>query len=118
VIARKTSEPLASLAKQIDQAIADNPKLKGFVVLINEDEAAGATTLKELAEAQKIENVPLTLFNEAAGPNAYQISKEAEVTVMMWRGSRVQVNRAFGFGKFTADDAKAVAAAIPDFLKD
>ena len=33
VFARKTSEPLASLVKQIDEKIGENDKLKSFVVI-------------------------------------------------------------------------------------
>ena len=101
IIARKTSEPLASLVKQIDLAIAENPKLKSFVVLIDEDGDAASAQLTELAKAQSIKNVPLTLFDDAEGPGSYQVSKDAEVTVMMWQASRVKINHAFPFDGFT-----------------
>ena len=45
VFARKTSEPLASLVKQIDQKIGENHKLKSFVVIMpKEGEQDGGRT--------------------------------------------------------------------------
>ena len=37
VFARKTSEPLASLVKQIDEKIGENGKLKSFVVILTQE---------------------------------------------------------------------------------
>jgi hypothetical protein len=37
VFARKTSEPLASLVKQIDKKIGENASLKSFVVIMTKD---------------------------------------------------------------------------------
>ena len=46
VFARKTSEPLASLVKQIDEKIGENNKLKAFVVVLTErtDKTAAETS--------------------------------------------------------------------------
>ncbi len=81
VFARKTSEPLASLVKKIDEKIGENGKLKGFVVVLTErDDKIGenkklksfvviltqqgektAEDLKKLASSSGIKNVPLTI---------------------------------------------------------
>ena len=37
VFARKTSEPLASLVKQIDGKIGENNRLKSFVVILSRE---------------------------------------------------------------------------------
>ena len=58
VFARKTSEPLASLVKQIDGRIGENDKLKSFVVILSRKEST-ADDLRKLAKE--------------AGTNGYEI---------------------------------------------
>ena len=53
VFARKTSEPLASLVKQIDGKIGENGKLKSFVVLLNADGEKSAENLRKLARVER-----------------------------------------------------------------
>ena len=53
VFARKTSEPLASLVKQIDQKIGENDKLKGFVVILSDKETV-PDDLRKLARTAGI----------------------------------------------------------------
>jgi hypothetical protein len=117
VVARTTTGPLTSLVKQIDAEIAKKPQLKSFLVVLTDDEARTASALKKLAEDQKIQNVPLTLIESLAGPPVYQIAEEAEVTVMMWRGTQVKVNHAYAKGKLTDADVKAIMADVPKILE-
>ncbi len=42
-----------------------------------------------------LENVPLTIYDELTGPPPYKLSKEAEVTIMMWADQKVSKNMAF-----------------------
>ncbi|MCA9006987.1 MAG: hypothetical protein KDA70_17045 [Planctomycetaceae bacterium] len=44
---------------------------------------------------KKIKNTPLTNYEGEAGPSAYKISKDADVTVLMWVNGQVKVNHAF-----------------------
>ena len=50
VFARKTSEPLTSLVKQIDKKIGENKKLKSFVVLLTDKGDKSAEDLRKLAK--------------------------------------------------------------------
>lgn len=113
IFAREITGDLASLVKQIDEKIADNSdkKMAGFVVLLTDDADTAEAKLKELAEKQKIEHTPLTLYEGVAGPEDYKIAQEADVTVMMWVGGRVKVNHVFEKGKLNK-------AAIAKIVKD
>jgi hypothetical protein len=115
VFARKTSEPLASLVKQIDQQIAGNKSLKSFVVLFGADPDKAREELRKLAKEKVISNVPLTMYGEAGGPPDYELSRNADVTVLMWKRHKVQVNHAFK-GELTDKDIEAVVADIPKLL--
>ena len=110
---------LASLVKQIDSLVdnaADiNKESKhAFVVLITDDPEASTSELEDLAEKYEIENIPLTLFDGISGPEGYDISEDAEVTVMMWADKRVAVNHAFGPGELDED---AVEKVVEDAKK-
>ena len=54
VFARKTSEPLASLVKQIDKKIGESRKLKGFVVISGGEPDKVKDELRKLAKDNQI----------------------------------------------------------------
>jgi hypothetical protein len=117
VIARSTSESLTSLVKQIDKKIAENKKLKSFVVILTDDASKTSDQLKSLAKDANVKSIPLTLIDNLDGPSVYQIAKDAEVTVMMWEGTKVKVNHAYK-GKVTDKEVNAIVADIPKILGD
>jgi hypothetical protein len=115
VFARNTSEPLASLVKQIDRKIGENSELKSFVVIVPKNGEKPADALKKLAEQAGIEHVPLTVGESPDGPPDYEIAKKADVTVLMWRRHKVKVNHAFK-GDLTEQDIQTIVADIPKLL--
>jgi predicted TIM-barrel fold metal-dependent hydrolase len=115
VFARKTSEPLASLVKKIDSKIGENDALKSFVVILTDDGEKAADDLRKLARDGSVKHVPLTLHQDPAGPSDYEIAKDADVTVLMWKGHKVKVNRAYK-GELTEADVRDIMADIPKVL--
>ena len=116
VFARKTSETLTSLVKQLDEKIGENGKLKSFVVILTpRDDKSTADELRKLAKDAGIKNVPMTLLQDPVGPPDYDIATDANVTVMMWSGTRVKVNHAYK-GDLTDKDVRAIVADIPKIL--
>jgi hypothetical protein len=118
VFARQITEPLTSLVKQIDSQIAKKPELKSFVVVLTDDGDKTADQLKKLASDAKIKSVPLTIVESPAGPPAYKIAEDADVTVMMWKGTNVKVNHAFKKGQLTEKDVKTIVADTSKILND
>ena len=120
VFAREITDDLTSLVKQIDEKIVDNTdkKMAGFVVLLTDDPDAAEPKLKELAQANKIEKTPLTVFDGIAGPPNYSIAKEAEVTVIMWVEGKVKVNRAFEKGKLDKAAIEKIMKETSKILED
>lgn len=116
VFAREITDDLASLVKQIDDAVEKNKEqqLAAFVVLLTDDADAAEAKLKALAEKQKIKSTPLTVFEGAAGPPPYKVSKDADVTVLMWKKTEVVVNHAFAKGGLNKE---AVAKVVADTSK-
>ncbi len=107
VFARETSGPLTSLVKKLDEATVKNRnrKLGSFVVFLSD--AGLAEQLIALAQKEKIEQTILAL-GEAAGPEGYDVSAEADVTVVLYAGRVVKANYAFKKGKMTADDVTRI----------
>ena len=117
VFARQTSEPLTSLVKQIDEKIGENRKLKSFVVITTKQKGTTAEDLKKMAKDASIKNVPLTMFGEPGGPPDYELSKAADVTVLMWKEHRVKASHAYK-GEMTDQDIQTIVADIPKVLGD
>jgi hypothetical protein len=117
VFARKTSEPLASLVKQIDEKIGENGTLKSFVVIVPKKGDEPANDLKRLAHEAGIKHVPLTIGESPDGPPDYELAKDAGITVLMWSHHTVKVNHAYK-GDLTDKDVRAIVADIPKVLKD
>ena len=114
VFARKTSEPLASLVKKIDSKIGEEKKLKGFVVLLSDKEAA-PDDLRKLASSAGIKNVPLTVHGDPAGVPDYELARDADVTVVMWSEGKVKAARGFK-GDLTDADIRSILSDIPKVL--
>jgi hypothetical protein len=117
VFARKTSEPLASLVKQIDQKIGENPKLCGFVVIMRSEPGKTPEELRKLAHDNGIKHVPLTMFGDPGGPPDYELSRNADITVLMWTAHKVKVKHAYK-GELTEKDIRTIVADIPRLLSD
>jgi len=85
-----------------------------FVVVLTEDADKTEKKLETVAKDKEIKNTPLTLMEGAAGPPAYKIAKDADVTVMMWVDFEVKANYAFAKGKL---DKAAIAKVMEDTAK-
>jgi hypothetical protein len=90
--------------------------MKGFVVLLTNDADAGAKTLAKLAADKGIKNVPLTVYDGVAGPEKYNISKEAAVTVLMWNKGHVAVQDGFSTANLSTEEVKKVSGETAKIL--
>jgi hypothetical protein len=119
VFARRITPPLTSLLKQLDVRIAHgNDGLKALVVFLTDDPKETAKKLEALAEHCALEDVTLTLVNNPYGPQDYKIADDAEVTILMWKGPTVRVNRAYTRGGMTEADVTDVVSDLPKVMKD
>jgi hypothetical protein len=116
VFTRELTDTVKDLVKKIDAQVGENKdkKMAAFVVVLTEDPDAVEPKIEALAKDSKIANTPLTIVEGAAGPPEYKLSKDAEVTVMMWVESEVKVNQSFAKGKL---DKKAVTALLDETKK-
>jgi hypothetical protein len=120
VFSRKSDAALTSLVKQLDEAISKHAdkKLSSFVNLLGDDREALESQAKQLAEKNKLENVPVVVPVEFEdGPKNFGINPRAEVTVLLYSGLKVVSNHAFAPGKFDEKGVKAVMADVPKILE-
>lgn len=118
IFTRNITDSLTSLVKNIDKQVGENKdkRMAGFLVYLTDDPDAAEKELKAFAKKNNIKNVPLTVFDGLAGPPSYKISKDADVTVMMWQRTRVKVNHAFESGKLNKKAVKTVASDTSKIL--
>jgi hypothetical protein len=116
IFTREMNDTVKELIKKLDAKVAENKdkKMAAFVVVLSNDPDAVEPKLVALAKDSKIENTPLTLIEGVTGPDSYKLSKDAEVTVMMWVDGKVKVNQAFAKGKL---DKKAVETLVGETKK-
>jgi len=96
IFAREMNGDVQDLIAQIDAKVGQNrdQKMAAFVVHLTDDADASSSALKKIADSKQIKNTPLTNFEGEAGPSAYKISKDADITVLMWVKGKVKVNHA------------------------
>jgi hypothetical protein len=116
IFARDISEPLTGLIKKIDAATAQNEakKMGSFVVFLNDDDSAAAR-IKDLAQKSSIEHTVLSL-DKAQGPEAYKVSKDADVTVVLYTNREVKANYAFAKGELGDKDIDVIVGDLVKIL--
>jgi len=116
IFAREVSGPLTSLVKKLDEATAKHRKaqLGSFVVFCSDDQKL-EKQLKELAEKEKLMETILTI-DAPAGPEGYQLAKDAAVTIVFYVGYDVKVNYSFKKGALKDQDVDKIAADLAKVL--
>jgi hypothetical protein len=120
IFARKSDAALASLVKQLDEAIEkhqDN-KLKAFVNLLGDDRDKLEEEAGNLVEKSKIANIPVVVpVENDGGPANYGLNPDAELTVLFYRGLEVKANHAFADGKFKKSAVGPLLDELSKILK-
>jgi len=100
VFAKEMTDEVAQLSKELDNVVAKNrdQKMAGFVVVMSDTPEKVAPKLEEVAKKHKIDQMPLTTYNGATGPEGYKINSKADVTVMMWVEGKVKVSQGLNKG--------------------
>jgi hypothetical protein len=117
IFARDVNEPLVSLIAQLDAQVAKNKKfdMGCFVVFLGDQETL-QPKLAEVAKKQQLKHVILAI-DPAAGPEGFNVAKEADVTVVLYERHTVAANHAFAKDKLTAKSVDAILADVPKILK-
>jgi L-lactate utilization protein LutC len=107
---------LTSLVKKIDEATIQNAdkRMGSFVVMLSDDDTLEGK-LKELAEEKQLKKVVLTIDNPA-GPDGFNISKDADVTVVLYVKKKVVKSLAYEKGQLDDKAIQEVVASVAEIL--
>lgn len=113
LFARDLDEPLMKLLLKIDAATAEHQKdgMGSFVVFLN-DQPELPKKLQAAAEKHKLKHLVLSTF-DPAGPEGFEVSKDAAVTVVLYNEHVVRANHAFRQGELTDKAIEKVLANLP-----
>lgn len=117
VFARSLSDPLGKLMTKLEDAGAAK-KDGGYKVWMTQ--LAGTADLDGLAKwAQKqgLKTVPVGAFEDADGPPAYKLARDADVTVMLFVKEKVVANFAFRAGELDDRAIAEVVKAVPKLFE-
>jgi hypothetical protein len=118
IFAREVSDPLTGLVKRIDQATGTNSAnhMGSFIVFCNDEKGLEAR-LKDLAKREKLKDIVLTI-DAPAGPEGFNIAKDAYVTVVLYDHRKVKANYAFRKGQLGQAEIDRVIGDLPKILPD
>lgn len=110
VFARSASDPLGKLVHEIDRVVKKHAMadVRAWATFLADD--AGPLEPKLIAWSQKHATgaVPITIFEDAVGPPAFRVSREADVTLMISRNAKVAATFAFRAGELTPAAIEAI----------
>jgi hypothetical protein len=106
IFAREVSDNLTGLVKKIDGVTSSTKGTGSFVVFLNDEEGLDKK-LKEVASKAGLSQCVLTI-ESPAGPGGYNIAKEADVTVILYKGRKVVHNHAFKKGELKTEDIEKI----------
>ena len=112
VFAREASPALGKLVKKLDEATIKNKdaSMGSFVVFLNDSEGLDKQ-LAEMADKAKIEKTILSIDNPA-GPKAYKVAADADITVVLYVDHKVKANYAFKKGEIKEGDMEKILADV------
>jgi hypothetical protein len=116
VFARSLTDPLGKLLTKLD-AEGANQKASGYKVWMTHlAERAELDALAKWAQKQGLKNCPVGAFEDADGPPAYKLHKDADVTVLLFVKQKVVANFAFRAGELTDPKIDEVLKAAPQLF--
>jgi len=120
VFARNPSEPLGKLAAGLDKAVGDNKKaeLRGWVTFLSNDQPTLDPQVVDWAKKHAIRRMPLGVFESEDGPPSYRLSREADVTVLLFVKKKVVANFAFRSGELNDERIAEVLKALPRIVEE
>jgi len=113
VFARSATPETAKLLKKLDEATAKNSKCEmgSFAVFLSSETEQLQGKLKEMADKEGLKKLVLSIDNPA-GPSKYNVSKDADVTVVLYLDRVVKANYSFEKGKLSDKDIDAIVQDV------
>jgi hypothetical protein len=116
IFAREPNAQLGKLLKKIDAACAKNTKaeMASFVVFCSKGDDL-EKNVKKCAKDCDLKKVVLSIDNPS-GPEGYDVSKDAEITVVLYVDRNVKANHAFKKGEMKDKDVDSIVKDLSKIL--
>jgi hypothetical protein len=113
VFARTPSDALGKLLARLDaeSALRKDAGFKAWMTQLAD--RADLDNLAKWAQKQGLKAVPVGTFEDADGPPAYKVARDADVTVLLYVDRKVVANFAFRAGELTDEKVAEVTKAVP-----
>jgi hypothetical protein len=120
IFAHTLTDSLGKLVVGLDKAVADHQKteLRVWVTFLSDNQLEMDPKVAKWSQQYAIRSVPLGIFEDALGPPSYRLSKDADVTVLMFVKQKVVANFAFRPGELNDDKIKEVMNALPRIISE
>jgi hypothetical protein len=117
VFAKTLSDPLAKLMAKLEAArpAKNDPGYKTW--LTQTVATADLDALAKWAQQKSLKGVPVGAFEDADGPPAYKLAKDADVTVLLFVKERVVANFAFRAGELDDKAIENVMKSVPKLFE-
>ena len=102
----------------LNDQVQKNPDLLEKVQKSMPELDLDAKKLKDLADKEHLSKISLATLSTKAGPEAYKIDKDAEVTVILYGKNKCQANYAFKKGAMTESDVDKIVADVAKILPE
>jgi hypothetical protein len=119
VFARSADEKLAKMLKKIEEEVEEHQadKLTAFVNMIGADAESLKKASADFVAKHGIKRIAFVVPDEPKnGPSNYNLSPEADLTVICYKGGMVKANHAFAKGGLTDEKIEAVVEASCDLV--
>jgi hypothetical protein len=119
VFARSMSDPLGKLTSQIDKVLTEykTSNLRAWVTFLNDDQPSLDAKVVRWCQDHAVRSVPVGVYEDAGGPPSYRLSKEADVTVLLYVKQKVAANFAFRSGELNDERIAEVMKALPRIVE-
>jgi hypothetical protein len=118
IFARNPDDPvLQKLMLGLEEATKTHAKAEftSYAVFCSSDEKLEGK-LKALAEKSKLKNLIVALDKEA-GPEKYNINKDVDVTILLYKDYTVSANYTFDKGKLGEKDVETILSGVSKLVK-
>ena len=117
VFARTTSDPLGKLVAKLDSEVIakKDTGVKVWMTLLADK--ADLNSLAKWSQKQGLKSAPVGVFEDADGPPAYKLHKDADVTVLLFVTQKVVANFAFRGGELDDKAIDGVMKAVPQLFE-
>lgn len=118
IFARDVNEPLVKLLAQIDKATEKNRDVQmgSFVVFLSEKEGL-KEQLEAVAKKHGLKHIVLSI-DAPAGPEDFNVAKESDVTVVLYREHLVKANHAFRNGELNDAAVEKIVGDLPKIVEE